>query len=84
MKAFAEREGLDKKRLYYWKKALVNKGVLPRSRRARFHRAKVIHPDTYRPCDWRVQLPNGVSVSFAGEVQAKVLALVLNTAARLG
>ena len=32
---------------------------------------------------WRIQLPNGVSVSFAGSIDAATLATVLSTAAVL-
>ncbi len=34
--------------------------------------------------DWRIELANGVSVAFSGEVEAGALAMVLNTAAALG
>jgi hypothetical protein len=32
---------------------------------------------------WRIGLPNGVSVAFAGEVDARTLTTVLSTAASL-
>ena len=41
-------------------------------------RVKLVSPSTVS--DWRIQLPNGVSVSFTGAVDASVLQQVLNTA----
>jgi predicted transcriptional regulator len=76
---YAKAQGLDAKAMYAGKKALVRKGVLPRTRAVRFQRARVFseHPGG----EWRIQLPNGVSVVFAGPVDASALSLVLNTAA---
>ena len=34
--------------------------------------------------EWRIQLPNGVSVAFAGSVDARTLTTVLSTVAALG
>ena len=78
MKAYALCEGLDVKALYAWKKTLVKKGVLPRTRPSRFQRAQLAPVMESR---WQVQLPNGLSVLFAGTVDAGTLGMVLNTAA---
>jgi hypothetical protein len=82
MKEYATGEGIDVQALYAWKKALVKKGVLPRTRRARFQRAQVAGP--VGGSEWRIQLPNGVSVAFAGAVDAGTLTTVLSAAAALG
>jgi len=63
MKAFALSEGLDIKDLYSWKKTLVKKGVLPRSRSPRFQQAQIIDAIGY---ECRMLLPNGITVILAG------------------
>ena len=57
----------------------VKKGVLPRTHPARFQRAQVVGVAV--GSEWRIQLPNGVSVVFAGPVDARTLSTVLSTAA---
>jgi len=64
--------------MYDAKRALVKKGVLPRTHASRFQRARVIDPVVSN--EWRIQLPNGVSVSFTGSVDAGTLGTVLRTA----
>ena len=76
---YAKVQGLDAKAMYAGKKALVRKGVLPRTRAVQFQRARVV--STSLGGEWRIELPNGVSVAFAGAVDASALSLVLNTAA---
>ena len=76
---YAKAQGLDAKAMYAGKKALVRKGVLPRTRAVRLQRARVV--STSLGGEWRIELPNGVLVAFAGPVDASALSLVLNTAA---
>ena len=76
---YAKAQGLDAKAMYAGKKALVRKGVLPRTHAVRFQRAQVVSASLGG--EWRIELPNGVSVAFAGPVDAGALSLVLNTAA---
>ena len=76
---YAKVQGLDAKAMYAGKKALVRKGVLPRTRPVRFQQARVVSAGLGG--EWRIQLPNGVLVAFAGPVDASALSLVLNTAA---
>jgi len=79
---YASDQGFDAGAMYAGKKALVKKGVLPpRTRRNRFHRAQVVGP--VAGSEWRVQLPNGVTVAFAGAVDAGTLTTVLSAAAAL-
>ena len=80
--AYAMEQGLQAKTMYAGKKALVNKGVLAPKRPTRFQRAQVIAPVV--GSEWRIQLPNGVSVTFVGPVDTGTLTTVLNTAATLG
>lgn len=82
MKTYARAQDLDIKSLYSWKKALVKKGVLPRTRPTRFQQAQVVAPAVIS--EWQITLPNGVSVAFAGEVDTVTLTTILNTAATLG
>jgi hypothetical protein len=65
--------------MYDGKRVLVKKGVLPRTRATRFQRAQVVDP--VMGSEWRIQLPNGVSVTFAGSVDAGSLTAVLRAAA---
>ena len=79
MADYAAVHGLTARTMYAGKKILVKKGVLPALQPARFQRVQVMAAPVNS--QWRVQLPNGVSVAFAGAVDAGSLATVLNTAA---
>ena len=76
---YAAAHGLDVKAMYAGKKVLVKKGVLPRTRPSRFQRAEVKGP--VHGSAWRIQLPNGLSVTFSGAVDARALGTVLAAAA---
>ena len=76
---YAASHGLDAKAMYAGKKVLVKKGVLPRTRPSRFQRAAVKGP--VHGNAWRIQMPNGLSVTFSGTVDARTLSTVLTTAA---
>jgi hypothetical protein len=76
---YATDHGLGARAMYDGKRALVKKGVLPRTRATRFQRAQVVDP--VMGSEWRIQLPNGVSVTFAGSVDAGSLTTVLRAAA---
>lgn len=76
---YAADHGIKVHAMYAGKKKLVEKGVLPQTHPARFQRAKVI--DTIDGSEWRVRFPNGVSVAFAGSVDARTLTTVLSAAA---
>jgi hypothetical protein len=80
--AFAAEHGFDARAMYGAKKVLVRKGVLPRTRRSRFQRAQVVA--SMADSQWRIQLPNGVSVGFSGAVDVATLSMILNTAGGLG
>ncbi len=79
--AYASEHGFPVRALYDAKKALVKKGVLPRTRKSRFQRVQMatVAADT----KWRIQLPNGVMVEFSGTVDGGSLSAILNTVARL-
>jgi len=87
IKAYAEQQGIKVKALYYWKKALVKKGMLPRSRKPRaptvtFQRAQVIDkksPDN----QWNICLPNGIQIGMTGAINEVELSIVLKTVAHL-
>jgi len=76
---YATEQGLEVRAMYDGKQALVKKGVLPRTHATRFQRARVVDP--VMGSEWRIQLPNGVSVAFAGSVDAGSLTTVLRAAA---
>jgi len=79
--AYAVEHEVSAQAMYAGKQMLVRKGILPRTRPGRFQRVQMCGIPAGG--DWRIQLPNGVSVAFAGEVEASALAIVLNTAATL-
>ncbi|MEW8028541.1 MAG: hypothetical protein AB2806_12470 [Candidatus Thiodiazotropha sp.] len=79
---YTAEHGLAARAMYGGKKALIKKGVLPQVQPSRFQRAQVVGSVTNR--EWRIDLPNGVSVTFSGRVDAGALSTVLTTAAALG
>jgi len=79
---YAAAQGFPVRAMYDAKKVLVRKGVLPRTHCARFQRVQTAAVTVGG--EWRIQLPNGVSVDFSGTVDAGSLSTVLNTVARLG
>ncbi len=79
---YAAEHNFAAQAMYAGKKSLVRKGVLPPTRPARFQRAQVAGPVV--GSEWRIHLPNGVSVAFSGAVDAAVLTTVLSTVAALG
>ena len=78
---YALAQGIAVRAMYAGKKTLVRKGVLPSTQPARFQRVQVMEANL--SSQWRIGLPNGVSVAFAGEVDARTLTTVLSTAALL-
>jgi len=77
--AYAATQNIAARAMYAGKKTLVRKGVLPGTHPTRFQRVQVMAAPV--SSQWRIQLPNGVSVAFAGEVDARTLTTVLSTAA---
>lgn len=79
--AYAAEHGFEAQAMYGAKKVLVKKGVLPRTQGVRFQRAEttIIGNDS----EWRIRLPNGVSVEFSGAVDGGTLSAVLSTVASL-
>ena len=78
---YAVDHAINVKTMYAGKKMLVKKGILPRTHSNRFQRAQLTHVAVSH--DWRIQLPNGVLVTFSGAVEAQTLRTVLNTAANV-
>ena len=67
--------------MYAGKSALVKKGVLPATQPTRFQRVQVMGATTSN--QWRIGLPNGVSVAFTGDVDSRTLTTILNVSASL-
>jgi hypothetical protein len=80
---YAREHGLNVKSLYSARKALAEKGELPRLQPPRFQKAEVSSSHLHRDSQWRIQLPNGVAIEFGGQVDAKTLSMVLSTTASL-
>jgi len=72
MKTFATSEGLALQDLCSWKKMLVKKGVLPRTRPLHFQRAKIIETSSAE-VDCRLVLPNGITVILSGGILQQIL-----------
>ena len=79
---YTAEHGLSAQAMYAGKKVLVHKGILLRTRPGRFQRVQVEGIPAGN--EWRIQLPNGISVAFSGAIDAGNLATVLGTAAALG
>jgi hypothetical protein len=84
MKTYASQQGLSLRSMYDAKKALVKKGVLPRSRSCRQNRFQQVRiaPAVKQPVssDWSIRLPNAVVVNFTGSFDTSTLEKVLKTA----
>lgn len=80
---YAKAHGINVKTLYSARKALAEKGTLPRRQAARFQKVQTPTNQSNPDSQWRIQLPNGVVVAFGGDVDASTLSLVLGTAASL-
>ena len=81
MAEYATEHGVKVRAMYSGRKILVNKGVLPSEQQTRFQRVQVMATSVNQ--QWRIGLPNGVSVAFAGEVDSRALTTVLNVSASL-
>lgn len=81
---YARAHGIKVKSLYSARKALAENGALPPSPRTNgFQRVQVADHGHRIGRQWHIQLPNGLAVSFDGQVDATTLSLVLTTAAAL-
>ena len=80
---YARTHSLNVKTLYSARKALAEKGTLPRTQPTRFQKAQVSSSPVQGDTQWQIQLPNGVVIAFGGAIDAKSLSLVLSTAANL-
>ena len=78
MSDYAAEHGLEVRALYDGKRTLVKKGVLPRTHQNHFQRARMVDPAVGG--EWCTHLPNGVSVTFRGAVEAESLAPILKAA----
>ena len=76
---YATEHGVNARAMYSGKKILVNKGVLPATQPTRFQRVQVMEAAV--SSQWRIGLPNGVSVGFVGAVDARALTTVLSVSA---
>jgi len=81
--AYAVSQGIEAKAMYTGKKELVKKGVLPRKCSPLFQQARITGM-TAAANEWRIQLPNGVTVAFSGDVECGALTVVLRAASTAG
>lgn len=78
---YARAHGINVKSMYSARKALAEKGTLPRPQGSRFQKAQLVSSPCSPDSQWHIQLPNGAVVTFGGKVDATTLSLVLNTTA---
>lgn len=76
---YARENGIEVSALYSARKALAEKGALPKP--PRFQKATVV--DGTAGAQWHIRLPNGATVGFSGEVKRSSLETVLRTVAAL-
>jgi hypothetical protein len=76
---YARENGIEVSALYAARKALADKGALPKP--PRFQKATIV--DGTAGVQWQIRLPNGALVGFSGEVNARHLETVLRTVAAL-
>ncbi len=76
MAEYAASQGIAACAMYGGKKTLVKKGALPVMRPTRFQQAQVM--ETAASNQWRIGLPNSVSVAFVGEVDARALTSIFH------
>ena len=81
MAEYAASQDIAVRAMYGGKKTLVKKGVLPVAQATRFQRVQVMEAAVNN--QWRIGLPNGVSVAFAGEVDDRSLNTVLSISASI-
>ena len=81
MVEYAASQDIAVRDMYAGKKSLVKKGVLPGTHSVRFQRLQVMAAAA--SSQWRIGLPNGVSVAFVGEVDERALTAVLSVSATL-
>ena len=83
MSEYAKDQGFAVRSMYDAKKALVKRGLLPRSRSSyttRFEQVQII--ESSAESEWRVALPNGSVVEFSASFDEHVLGKVLRAAAQ--
>ena len=78
---YAATQEFGAQAMYAGKSALVKKGVLPATQPTRFQRVRLW--EAALSSQWRIGLPNGVSVAFVGEVDGQALTTILHSAASL-
>ena len=84
LKAYAQREGLNHRRLYRFKRILTDKGVYREgeARSARFVRARIqVEHESVSVC--RVRFRNGCVVELGGELSGVALGEVLHAVGTL-
>lgn len=74
---YSREQGFSAEAMYAGKRKLVRKGVLPRSQKTPFQRVEVAA--TVSSNAWCIQLPNGTSVSFTGDIDSEALDAILKS-----
>lgn len=81
MLEYARDQDFPVRAMYDAKKALVKKGILPRSScNTHFQQVQIIKSSN--KSEWRIALPNGAVVEFTGSLDEQTLSTVLKTAAQ--
>lgn len=83
MSEYARDQNVPVRAMYDTKKALVKRGILPRSRAsyaAGFEQVQIIGSSAQS--EWRITLPNGLLVEFSASFEEQILTMVLTVAAQ--
>ena len=81
MSEYARTQDFPVRAMYDAKKALVKRGILPRSRAshtARFEQVQIV--ESSAESEWRITLPNGSVVEFSASFDEHILGTILKVA----
>ena len=78
---YAKEKDLNVQTMYTTKASLVTKGILPRPSRPTFQRTQINIARAQH--NWRIQLPNGISVMFSDEADTNQLSSILQAATKV-
>lgn len=84
MSEYARDEDFPVRAMYYAKKTLVQKGILPRtcaSYTTRFEQVQITEVSS--ESEWRIVLPSGAAVGFSTSLDEQTLSEVLKSATRV-
>jgi hypothetical protein len=67
IKAYAEQHGLGLAAMYWWRRALIDRGLLAGKPRRIPFKKLIVLPDNHKPVPFRIVFPNGAVVEWVDE-----------------